>query len=80
MRKSYTLQDAMLLALGAYSLGGRQWMLPEENQVLLVDRWFAAVLNDSAAATEAVLSSMPVSTKHHSHFTIENQPVNNITM
>ncbi|KAI9597484.1 hypothetical protein BDF19DRAFT_435236 [Syncephalis fuscata] len=44
MRKSYSVVDAMLLALSVYSLGGDVWRLPEEMEMILIDRWFAALL------------------------------------
>ncbi|RKP06802.1 hypothetical protein THASP1DRAFT_31393 [Thamnocephalis sphaerospora] len=52
MRKSYTLKDAMLLALSAYSLGGEDLLLPEDLETLLVDRWFAAALAGSRAVLD----------------------------
>ncbi|RKP26722.1 hypothetical protein SYNPS1DRAFT_27604 [Syncephalis pseudoplumigaleata] len=44
MQKSYSLVDAMLLALSVYSMSGNTWQLPEDMELVLVDRWFAALL------------------------------------
>jgi hypothetical protein len=53
MRKNFTLKDAMLLALGAYSLGGEELMLSEELEMILFDRWFAAALAGNRSILDA---------------------------
>ncbi|KAI8052093.1 hypothetical protein BDF22DRAFT_776912 [Syncephalis plumigaleata] len=44
IQKAYSLVDAMLLALNVYSMSGDTWKLPEEMELVLIDRWFAALL------------------------------------